>query len=154
MHDLAIKLKLEGFNELLKEIEKAGEKIEPVTKNVLEQSANIMQEELKSQMQKSDVPKNLINEMPPPTVEEDSGLFTAHVGYKKGTYNPHNLSNGYKVVFLNYGTPYRKKHGKIKDVSEGGKIKLGFITRAKNKAKKKITTQQENALKEILKGLK
>lgn len=147
---MSIKLKLEGFEELLKQIEKAGEKIEPVVKKTIEQSADLMQDELQNEMQKSNVPRDLINRMPPPKFEEDHGRFTARVGYKKGSYNPDNISDGYKVVFLNYGTPYRKKHGKIK---EGGKIKLGFITRAKNRAKKKITKQQENALKEILRGL-
>lgn len=142
---MAIKLKLEGFDELLKEIEKAGGDAQSVTKDCLKKSADIMQDELKSQMQKSDVPSNLINAMPAPEIEEDYGLITARVGYRKGSYDPKNLSDGYKIVFLNYGTPYRKKHGKVKE--------RGFIQRAKSRAKKKIQKQQEEALKEILRGL-
>lgn len=142
---MSIKLKLDGFDELIREIEKAGQKIEPVVKSTMQQSAQTMQEELKRQMEKSDVPHDLINSMQPPKIENDHGLITARVGYRKGAFDPKNPSDGYKVVFLNYGTPHRKKHGKVKA--------RGFITRAKNRAKKTIQKQQEAALKEILRGL-
>lgn len=147
---MSIKLKLEGFDDLLKQIEKAGGKIESVTTTCLQKSASIMEMELKEEMQKSNVDKGLINAMPHSEIERDYGLITARVGYRKGTYDPNNLSDGYKVVFVNYGTPYRKKHGKI----EGKTVRMGFIQRAKSKANKKIKEQQSEALQEILKGLK
>lgn len=151
---MSIKLKLEGFDELLKEIEKAEGNVERATENVMRQSAVTMQRELVNQMQKSNVDRSLISRMPSFEIENDFGKITARVGYKKGAYNPNNLSDGYKVVFANYGTPYRSKHGKIVDISNGGKIKLGFIRRAKNTAKKKIKKQQEEALNKILERLK
>jgi len=143
---LSIKLKLDGFEQLLKEIQKAEGNVDKATEKCLRKSADIMQDTLKSEMTRSNVDGGLINAMPPPEIENDYGLITARVGYKKGAYYPDNLSNGYKVLFLNYGTPHRKKHGKI--------IARGFIQRAKRKAKKPIQQQQENTLKEILKGLK
>ena len=109
---MSIKLKLDGFDELLKEIEKAGGKVDNATKICMDKSAAIMETELKSQMQKADVQSDLISRMPPPEVENDFGKFTARVGYKKGAYDPKNPSDGYKVIFLNYGTPHREKHGK------------------------------------------
>ena len=151
---MSIKLKLDGFEELIKEIQKAEGNVEKATEKCMRKSADIMQETLISEMAKADTSysvyfDHLIARMPPPEIENDYGLITARVGYKKGAYNPDNLSDGYKVVFINYGTPRRSKHGKI----EGKSIKLGFIQRAKRKAKKPIQQQQEATLKEILKGL-
>lgn len=139
-------MKLDGFEQLLKELQKAEGNVEKATEKCLRKSADIMQDTLKAEMVKSNVDSGLINAMPPPEIENNHGLITARVGYKKGAYNPDNLSDGYKVVFLNYGTPHRKKHGKV--------VARGFIQKAKRKAKKPIQQQQENTLKEILKGLK
>lgn len=151
---MSIKLKLDGFDELIKKIEKANGNVDEIVTDCMKKSADIMEAELKSQMQDANVSKKLIDKMPPPVIENDYGEITARVGYKKGAYDPNNPSVGYKVVFMNYGTPYRTKHGKIKDISEGGKkLKLGFIARAHAKAKPKIKKQQKNALEESLKGL-
>lgn len=147
---MSIKLKLEGFDELLKDIEKANGNVEKATENAMRQSAITMERELKTQMQKSNVDRALISRMPSFVIEKDFGKITARVGYKKGAYNPDNLSDGYKVLFANYGTPYRTKHGKIVDMSEGGTIKLGFISRAKSSAGRKIRKQQEEVLNKIL----
>lgn len=143
---MALKLKLDGFDDLLREIEKAGGNVDAVMKKCLRESANIMQNELKTQMRESNVPNDMIDAMPEPELEGDYGVLTARVGYKKGAYDPTNPSIGYKVVFLNYGTPNRTKHGKI--------IGRGFIQKAKKRAMPKIRKQQEQALKDALKGLK
>lgn len=142
---MAIKLKLEGFDDLLSKIEKAGGSIDRATETCLKQSATIMQTELKSEMQKSNVPTDLVNAMPANEITRNGNRFTARVGYRKGSYNPNNLSDGYKVVFLNYGTPKRTKHGKI--------TARGFIQRAKKTANTKIKKQQEATLKSILREL-
>lgn len=142
---MSIRLKLDGFEELLKEIEKAGGSINGATKKCMEQSASIMDSELKAQMSSSGVDNRLIFAMPPPEIETSGNRITARVGYKKGAYDPQNPSDGYLVVFLNYGTPNRTKHGKI--------IARGFIQRAKKKANKLIKAEQEKTLKEILRGL-
>ena len=97
-------------------------------------------------MQKSDVPNNIIDALPSPDFEQNGNAFSARVGYKKGAYDPKNPSIGYKVVFLNYGTPNRTKHGKV--------VGRGFIQKAKRKALPKIRKQQEKALQDALKGLK
>ena len=150
---MSIKLKLDGFDDLLNQIQKAGGNVDSIMKNCLRESADIMQKELKEQMQNANVDKSLIDAMPPPELENGHTRLTARVGYKKGTYDPNNPSVGYKVVFMNYGTPHRKKHGKIRDVADGGVIKLGFIARAQGRAKPKIRKQQEQALRDDLKGL-
>ena len=97
-------------------------------------------------MEKSDVPADLINRMPSPKIEKEANRIVARVGYEKGSYDPKNLSDGFKIIFLNYGTPKRTKHGKI--------TARGFIARAKKKAATKIKKQQEDTLNDILGGLK
>lgn len=142
---MSIKLKLEGFDDLFEQIKKAGGTVDRAADSCLKQSAQIMQNELKSEMQKSNVDNGLIGSMPPPEVEVNGNRYTARVGYKKGNYDPNNPSDGYKVVFLNYGTPHRSKHGKV--------AARGFIQRAKKKARPKIKKSQEETLNKILGGL-
>lgn len=142
---MSIRLKLEGFDELLKDIEKAGGSINSATRECLVKSAVILQNELVVKMQAADVDGDLIKAMDQYEIETHANRYKARVGYKKGAYDPHNLSAGYKVVFLNYGTPRRKEHGQIEA--------RGFIQKAKKAANRKIKKQQEETLQEILKGL-
>jgi hypothetical protein len=80
--------------------------------------------------------------MPPPQIIVEGNTYRAEVGYKKGSYDPSNPSDGYKVVFLNYGTPRRTMHGKVKA--------RGFILNAKKKASPQIKKAQKATLEKIL----
>lgn len=135
-------LQLKGFDELLEKIQKAGGSIDRAADSCLRQSAQIMQKELKAQMQAADVDSALINAMPPPQIEVEGNRYSAAVGYKKGAFDPNNPSDGYKVVFLNYGTPRRTKHGKV--------TARGFIQAAKTKAHPQIKKAQRATLEKIL----
>lgn len=139
---MAIKLQLSGFDDLLEQIEKAGGTIDRAAESCLRESAQIMQNELKSEMMKSGVDSDLIDRMPTPEIEKNGNAMIARVGYKKGAYNPNDLSDGYKVVFLNYGTPKRSKHGKVEA--------KGFIDRAQKQARKRIKKAQKETLEKIL----
>ena len=141
-----ISLKLNGFDDLFEKIKKAGGTVDKAAKTCIEKSADTMQAELKEQMQSVNVSARLINAMPPPKISVDGNRYKAEVGYEKGDYDPRNPSDGYKVVFLNYGTPKRTKHGKVKA--------RGFIHAAREKARPKIKKQQEETLNDILKELK
>lgn len=143
---MAIRLKLDGFDELIKEIEKASKNVDAAAKKCVEKGAGVLQDELKSKMQSADVDSGLISRMPSPVIENDFGKFTARVGFKKGEYDPKNPSDGYKAVFLNYGTPRRKKHGQVKA--------RGFIDKAKKAARRKIQSELEKTRDEMLRGLK
>lgn len=143
---MSIKLKFEGFEELLKDIEAAEGSMNAAAESALRQGAQILQSELKSEMASANVPKDLISAMPNFEVENLGNTHVAMVGYKKGAYNPDNPSDGYKVVFLNYGTPNRTKHGKV--------TARGFIQKAKQKARPKIKKAQRQALEKILARLK
>lgn len=143
---MPINLKIEGFDELLKEIEAANGSINSACDSAIRQSAQIMQSELKSEMRKAGVDSRLINAMPAPIVHGNGNSYYAEVGYIKGDYDPENISDGYKVVFLNYGTPHRRKHGKVKA--------RGFIQIAKKKANRKIKKAQKQVFEKILERLK
>ena len=158
-------LTLTGFDELINKIERAGGSVRTSVDAVMKESATIMKNELTSQMQKANVDSGLISRMPAPKVEWEGNKCTAKVGYEKGSYNPNNLSDGYKVVFLNYGTP-KERHtnqdgqhvflnGTWVTLGNGrGAIKArGFIAKAKKKAKPQIKKKQEETLHDILKGL-
>lgn len=154
---MSIKLKIKGFEDLINNIEAAGGSSVQACENALKGSAVIMQNELKAEMRMSNVPSDLVNEMPNFSVETNGNRTTARVGYQKGNYDPNNLSTGYKVLFLNYGTPHRKYHGQIREGSplkSGGTIHLGFIQRAKKNANPKIRKQQKQAFEKILERLK
>ena len=148
---MSIRLNLNGFEDLITQIERAGGTIDGAAKKCLKKSAGSMHDELQRQMTAANVDGDLIARMPPPEIEIEGNRYTARVGYKKGAYDENAPSDGYKVVFLNYGTPRRSKHGKIE---EGGKVELGFIGRAKRKAGNKIKKAQSETLQEILGELK
>ena len=135
-------LQLKGFDELLEQIQKAGGNIDMAADSCLRQSAQIMQTELKAQMQAAGVENDLIARMPPPQIEVKDNRYSAAVGYKKGSYDPDDPSDGYKVVFLNYGTPRRSMHGKV--------AARGFIQKAKKNARPQIKKAQQQTLEKIL----
>lgn len=141
-----ISLKIEGFEEILNAIKDAGGSVDKAVDSAVRQSAQIVQIELKNEMQQSNVDSDLINAMPAPEIFRDGNAVVAKVGYNKGTYNPAKLSNGYKVVFLNYGTPNRKKYGKV--------IAKGFIQRAKKSATPKVRKAQKEVFNKIIARLK
>jgi hypothetical protein len=139
-------LQLKGFDDLLEQTQKAGGSIDAAADSCLRQSANIMQTELKAQMQAAGVESGLINAMPPPQIEVKNNRYSAAVGYTKGNFDPRDPSDGYKVVFLNYGTPRRTMHGKV--------AARGFIQAAKKKARPKIKRAQQETFNKILGRLK
>lgn len=147
-----ISLNLFGFDELIKEIEAAGGSINGAVDSCMRQSAQIQQKALKEAMLNSN-PKSpsapaegkkryeshiseLVDRMPAPEIEWEGNTCIARVGYKKGTYDPKNLSDGYKAVFINYGTPRISPRE--------------FFKAAKKKAQPKIKKAQEECLNKIL----
>lgn len=135
-------LQLKGFDDLLEQIQKAGGSIDRAADSCLRQSAQIVQSEMKAQMQAAGVDSDLINAMPPPQITVDGNNYRAAVGYQKGDYDPSNPSDGYKAIFLNYGTPRRTKHGKV--------AARGFIQATKKNARPQLKKAQRETLEKIL----
>lgn len=138
-------LTLQGFDDLLKQIEKAGGSIDRAALKATEKSADVVAAEMKAQAQAADVPKSVIDEIAREPVTMENNVIRGAVGWKLGSYDPRNLSQGYKAVFLNYGA-VRKNRGTIKA--------RGFILAAKKASKKKVKAIQQETFDEILKGLK
>lgn len=144
MADSGIKIKLTGFDDLIYNIKKAGGRADTAAEKAVKESANIIDNELKAQMEAAGVKKDLIERMPPPKVEWENTKCTAYTGYDKGPYHPQNPDNAHKAIFLNYGTT----------VQGTPRIKpKKFIWTAKKKAKPKVNARQKQVLKEILKEL-
>lgn len=141
---MPIKIKLQGFDEFLKDIEAAGGEIEKACSSAIKQSAYTMQDALKKEM-KSAVPpidKGLSDRLPPPEITAAGNNYSAKVGFKSTNYTPKNLSDYHKAIFANYGTPNRKKHGK--------EAPRHFVEKAKKAAAPKIKKQQKEVFKKIL----
>lgn len=141
-----IKVTFKGFEEMLENIKAAGGDVNKAVDSAMKQSAQIVKKELKLQMSKADfkshkgVDKGLISRMPEPSVEWEGNKCSAKVGYEKGTYNPHDISDAYKAIFLNFGTP------KISPTR--------YIAKAKKKAMPQVKKEQKKALEKITERLK
>ena len=142
---MSIKIKLEGFDELIKQIENAGGTVDRAAESALQQSAQIMDNELRAQLNAA-TESALASKMPKPVIKKESGRYTAEVGFPYAPYHPNNPSDYHKAIFLNYGTPSRTKHGKERA--------RGFVGKAKRRARPKIKKAQEEVLNKILSRLK
>lgn len=133
-------LDLSGFDTILKKIEDAGGSIDKSVDACMTKAGDILFDEQKSAMQKKKVAKDLITRMEKPSFSKNFNYSKVVVGYEKGLYDPKNLSDGYKAVFINYGTPRISPRK--------------FIELAKKKAKPQVNKAAQETFNEILKGLK
>lgn len=130
---------INGFDELISRIQKAGGTIDQAADACARKAAEVQQAHLKAQMQRVKADPGLVASMPEPEIERNGNAWFVHVGYKKGDYDPKNLTEGYKAVFLNYGTPRVKPRR--------------FVAAAKKKARSAIKKAEEETLETMLKGL-
>ena len=142
---MAIKLNLDGFDELISEIEKAGGAANRAAESALSASAVIMENELRAQLN-AVTESDLAQRIPRFRIKRSGDAYRAEVGFESTPYNPRDPSDYHKAVFLNYGTPFRSKHGK--------EDARGFITKAKRRARPQIKKAQKEALEKILQRLK
>jgi HK97 gp10 family phage protein len=142
---MAIKLKLEGFDDLLQQIEAAGRTADSAAESAVKASAQVMQAELKTALSGA-TSSGLAQKLPAPEIKKEGNTVSASVGFQSTAYNPRNPSDYHKAIFLNYGTPTRKKHGK--------EAARGFVVKAKRRARPKIKKVQKEALEKILARLK
>ena len=156
-------MNLTGFKELLEQIEKAGGNVDNATMRAVQESAQVVESELRNACNAAGVPSSVTSEITT-EVTQSGNRTSAKVGWSMGNYDPKNPSAGYKAVFLNYGTPKRTvKKDHIHHELTGGFVTLGkdrgqiaprgFIGAAKKASGKKVKKKQEELLQEILKGL-
>lgn len=142
---MSIHLKLEGFDELLKEIEAAGKSADSAAESAVKAGAYAMQSEMQSALRAASE-SGLASRLPAPQIEKHGNVIKARVGFESTPYDPRSPSDYFKAIFLNYGTPYRTKHGK--------ESARGFVTKAKRRSRPKIQKAQKQALEKILQRLK
>ena len=162
---MSITLKLDGFDQLYKALEKAGKNADAEAVKCAQKCADIFDAELRNQIIKTASVKSeytdangrtvkndrettqiaLAHRMPKPRIKNSFGFVRAEVGFEKGNYDPSNLSDGYKAVFLNYGTPKRKSHGQLEP--------RNFRKKAERAAKPKMKKVIEDTRTELLKEL-
>jgi HK97 gp10 family phage protein len=134
-----IKLEFKGFDEMIEKIRKAELDVKPIVDDCMQNAAKIQQKELERAMTETGVDKGLIERMPKPKVDWQGDKCRAIVGYPVDNYNPNNLSDAFKVIFRNYGTPkYEGKH---------------FIATAKKAAAPQIRKETKKTLKQIIKEI-
>lgn len=141
---MAIRIKLEGFDELLQEIEAAGRAADSAAESAVKAAAQVMQQEMKSALSAA-TDSGLAQRLPAPQIEKNGNEIVARVGFISTPYNASAPSDYFKAIFLNYGTPNRKKHGQ--------EAARGFVTKAKRRARPKIKKAQQEALEKILSRL-
>ncbi len=136
-----------NFDSLLNKIKKAGGDIEKATWDAARKGGRVYYQTLVEECKKSGVPDHLIDKIRFNCLRDASGSrFAVVVGWYMDNYDPADPSDGYKVVFLNYGTPRRESSKGNRGYIDG----RGFIGRSKKKSRKLIKQAQEEFLKSVL----
>ena len=136
-----------NFDSLLNKIKKAGGDIEKATWDAARKGGRVYYQTLVEECKKSGVPDHLIDKIRFNCLRDASGSrFAVVVGWYMDNYDPADPSEGYKVVFLNYGTPRRESSKGNRGYIDG----RGFIGRSKKKSRKLIKQAQEEFLKSVL----
>ena len=155
-------LKLSGFEDLIKKINSSNVNSIKAAQQAAKAGAEAAKNQLISECKTSGVPNKLINSIR--IKEKISGnTVSDQVGWDVPGYNPRNIADAYKVIFLNYGTPRRitRKSKQRAIMPDGSWVTLGndrgaitsrdFIKRAKSRSKSKIKNAQIDCFKKILK---
>lgn len=153
------KLELKGFDEFYEKLQKVSDNVDEVAEKKFNECVDILENELRTKAQAAGLAPRLLKQITKDT-HIGKGYWRGEVGWKSSKQkNP--LSDFYKVVFWNYGTPTRTvKKENVKNQLDGnwttlGKnrgsiMKHGFIKRAKLAASRKIKTLMKNTMKEML----
>lgn len=144
-------LQLDGFEEMIKKLEKAGRNVDFEVEKCFSQCAKVMTETLIEKAEAANLDQNLIEK-----IEREKwhkfGKFHFAVGWEKvkRTYGSDPLPDVYKVMFYNYGTPVRTtKSGENRGEERG----RGFIKKAKLASKNKVRKIQRDFLANVMKEL-
>lgn len=136
-------LSLDGFEELLARLDKAGASLDRIADDCARGAAEECRQSLVAEMRRAKVDADIIRAMPAPRIEREGNRWAVQVGFFKDHYDPREPSEAYKAIFLNYGTPHRTE--------AKGQIKArGFVKKAKRKAAKAVKARQEKALRDML----
>ena len=149
-----IKINIKGFEKMLADIQAAGRDVDAAAAQAINESARVVDAELRTEAAESNVPDDITQQITTHT-EQGADRYSAEVGWKLDTYNPQNPSAGYKAIFLNYGTVRRHTRlGHNRGAIPKRAVNQQFIYRAKQRAAPKIRKIQNEILKKALGDLK
>lgn len=144
-------LELKGFDEYIQNLQDVGGKLEREGKECFLECTKEVTTQLRKKSKEAGLKDSLRNTMKSETILHDSaGVWYFEAGWQKGKPNYKNLSDAYKVLFYNYGTPRRS----TKKGANRGKIQAhGFIGNAKRAAYRRCKKIQSEFLANVTKGL-
>ena len=143
-------LQLEGFDELVKALQKADKSIDFEVEKCFSQCCKVITDTLKEKAQQAELDADLINKITRDK-RHNGNRFYFEVGWKKVAPTKSNpIPDVYKVMFYNYGTPQRTTKA---GANRGEEKKHGFIKKAKLASKNKVKKLQKDFLKDALKDL-
>lgn len=149
-----IKLNLKGFEKMLAAVQDANRNVDQLAKRATEESARIVEQELREQCQEAGVPDDITREIKTTTSTQGDGRYSAQVGWRLGNYDPRNPSAGFKAIFINYGTVRRQtRRGENRGEIRKRARSQQFIYAARKKAQTKVKKLQKQMLEEITGGL-
>lgn len=153
---MSIKLQLNGFDDYIKKLRKAGANVQKVTEDAILKSGAVVNTELENQIRSESrmsakTKERILERMIEPTITHSTeDIVSGEAGIRIGSYDPKDLSGGFIALFNEYGTSERKTK---KGERRGSLEELQFTQRALRKSTPKIRKLQEGILEKALKEL-
>ena len=127
------------FQELIEKLAKKNKDIAPIAKKMLKESADITQQAINQSALTHNYSRQMIESEITPTVEQINDFsFRCKVGF-----DSKNSNGAMHAIFVNYGTPKRKEHGKVDATF--------FFTKAIKQTANKRKAIQKKIVEEVVK---
>lgn len=150
-----MRLKVDGFNEMLERVQKAGGDVDKAARECMEKSLQVLESNLKKEAEASGAPTSTVSH----SVTISGNRISGETGWKLGNYDSNNPSEGYEAMFREFGTGKHSARGKGKDRQTAAGHNRGsteprpFIAKARKKSAKPIKAIQQETLQNIVKEL-
>lgn len=150
-----MRLQVKGFEDMLARVQKANGDIDKAARECMEKSARILESNLRREAEASGAETSEIVR----TVTSSKLKVNAEVGWKLGSYDSNNPSQGYKAMFVEFGTGKHSGRSAGKDrqtkagANRGSTEPHPFMHNARKKSKKPIHAVQAETLHNIVKEL-
>lgn len=150
-----IKLQVKGFEDMLAAVQRAGGDIDKAAHTCMERSVRVLESNLIKEAQASGAETSEVFHQ----VTAKSNRISAETGWKLGSYDSNNPSEGYRAMFAEFGTGKYSARGKGKDRETAAGYNRGsteprpFMAKARKKSAKPIRELQQETLQNIVKEL-
>ncbi len=150
-----MRLQLKGFDEMLGEIKRAGGDIDKAAQVCMEKSVQVLESNLIKAAEASGAETSTVFHK----VTSEGNRVAAETGWELGAYDSANPSEGYRAMFVEFGTGKHSERGKGKDretqagYNRGSTAPRPFLDKARKKSVKAIRAVQQETLQDIVKEL-